>query len=243
MGQKVHPIGIRLGITCQPSSHWYEKKAYCALFVKEDRYIRDFVCRFHFHCTISQIVIERRGRGVRVRILSSQIGVLVGSNGKTVEKLRWNLQQRCQCVRQNYFRRFRMSISQVDFGKIQNLEIQVFVQQLRSIESDAQYLADFIVSELEKRVPFRRVLRMARERAKNQGRVRGLRLQISGRLNGSEIARTEWVRGGRVPLHTFHADLSYVYNTAYTIYGMLGVKVWIFRPLLIRVFIVLRFVV
>ena len=196
MGQKIHPIGIRLGITYQPFSYWYEKKAYCAFFVKEDRYIRDFVCHFHFHCTIFQIVIERQGKGVRVCILFSQIGILVGSNGKTVGKLRWNLQQRCQCVRQSYFRRFYMSISQIDFGKIQNLEIQVFVQQLRFIESDVQYLVDFIVSELEKRIPFRRVLRMARERVKNQGRVHGLRLQISGRLNGSEIARTEWVRGG-----------------------------------------------
>jgi len=151
---------------------------------------------------------------------------LVGPEGQSLKKLRFELQKKCQRFRLNYFKIF-------DYQKIctsEKTEVQIFVRQSSCSESNAQSLASFVVSEVEKRIPFRRVLRIAQERAQNLGKVRGLRIQISGRLNGAEIARTEWVRSGRVPLHTLSADLDYASKNASTIYGLLGVKVWIFRP-------------
>jgi large subunit ribosomal protein L16 len=151
---------------------------------------------------------------------------LVGPEGQSLKKLRFELQKKCKRFRLSYFKFF-------DSQKIctsEKIEIQVFVRQSNCSESDAQCIASFVVTEVEKRIPFRRVLRIAQERAQNLGKVRGLRLQISGRLNGAEIARTEWVRSGRVPLHTISADLDYASKNASTIYGLLGVKVWIFRP-------------
>jgi small subunit ribosomal protein S3 len=170
--------------------------------------------------------VDRRGTGIRLRISSFQARSLVGSEGQSLEKLRFELQQKCQKFRLNYFKNF----DNLKIYENEKIEIQVFVRQLNCSESDAQSIASFVVAEVEKRIPFRRVLRIAQERAQNLGKVRGLRLQISGRLNGAEIARTEWVRSGRVPLHTISADLDYARKNAHTIYGLLGVKVWIFRP-------------
>jgi ribosomal protein S3 len=171
--------------------------------------------------------VDRRGIGIRLRISSFQLRSLVGPEGQYLKKLRFELQKKTQRFRLNYFKFF-------DNRKIctsEKIEIQIFVRQSSCLESDAQCLASFVVTEVEKRIPFRRVLRMAQERAQNLGKVRGLRLQIAGRLNGAEIARTEWVRSGRVPLHTISADLDYASKSANTIYGLLGVKVWIFRSI------------
>jgi small subunit ribosomal protein S3 len=226
MGQKTHPIGFRLGITQSSRSNWYAQKSKYAFFVKEDYFLRNYVSQTRKNCNISEIEIDRRGKRIRIRISSSQLSSLVGSEGQFLEKLRLELKQKCQKFRLKYF----VLLEDLDVCKNEKLDIQVFVRQLICSESDAQCIAGFVVSEVEKRIPFRRVLRIAQERAQNLGKVRGLRLQISGRLNGAEIARAEWVRSGRVPLHTISADLDYACKSAHTIYGLLGVKVWIFRP-------------
>jgi small subunit ribosomal protein S3 len=228
MGQKVHPVGIRLGITKKSSSRWYATGRDYAFFLAEDKYLRDYVSHFCHQCIVSNVEIERRKIGVRIRISIAQVELFVGSEGKTLEILRRNLQQKCWSFRLDYIRHF--NFSKLDFEMTRKPEIQIFIRQLKSPESDSQCLTDFVVFELEKRVPFRRVLRIAKERAQNLGQVLGLRMQISGRLNGAEIARTEWVREGRVPLHTFSADLDYACKVAHTIYGLLGIKIWIFRP-------------
>jgi small subunit ribosomal protein S3 len=231
MGQKVHPIGVRLGITQASQSNWYAKGARYSFFLREDKYLRGYLFQTCRHCIISKIEIERRRTSVRIRLSAARIIPLVGVEGKSLEKFRQDLQQKCQRFRRRFFR----SLVSPRVNEItESLSIQIFVRQLSCPEADAQYLAGFIVTELEKRAPFRRILRMTQERARNSNR--GLRLQISGRLNGSEIARSEWVRRGCVPLHTFSIDLDYAYKTARTIYGLLGVKVWISRILIKVVF-------
>ena len=226
MGQKTHPIGLRIGITQSARSTWYARKSKYAFFVKEDHYLRSYVFQTRSTCIISKIEIDRQGIGIRIRIFSPQIRSLVGPEGQSLKRLRFELQKKSQRFRLSYFKFF-------DNQKIstsEKTEIQIFVRQSNCSESDAQCIASFVVNEVEKRIPFRRVLRIAQERAQNLGKVRGLRLQIAGRLNGAEIARTEWVRSGRVPLHTLSADLDYASKSASTIYGLLGIKVWIFRP-------------
>jgi small subunit ribosomal protein S3 len=227
MGQKTHPIGIRLGITKKSCSCWYSTSKNYAFFLREDEYLRNYILQSFHHCIVSAINLELRGNGIRLRISLAQVRFFVGSDGKELDKLCRALKQKCWNFRSNYFRHF--SSSNIKIQKDTRPEIQIFVRQLSCPEADAQFLSNFIVLELEKRLPFRRVVRIAQERAQNLGKVAGVRIQVSGRLNGAEIARTEWVRTGRVPLHTFSIDLDYSRKTARTIYGLLGIKVWIFR--------------
>jgi small subunit ribosomal protein S3 len=166
---------------------------------------------------------------MRLRILAAQVKPLVGLEGELLEKLQYELQQKSQKLRLDYFQHFSCLKTNIEFTE--KPEIQIFVRQLVRPRANSQCLANFIVTELEKRIPFRRVIRLAQERAQNLGMVSGLRFQVSGRLNGAEIARTEWIRKGCVPLHTFSANLDYSQKTARTIYGLLGVKVWIFRQI------------
>lgn len=227
MGQKTHPIGIRLGLTKQSCSRWYARGEDYAFFLREDKCLRDYVSQFCRQCIISEIKIERRRVGIRLRISIAQVRFFVGSEGRALETLRQKLCRKCRSFRSKYFQHF--SFSKTSFKEGKRPEIQIFVRQLGCPEANAQCLTDFIVFELEKRTPFRRVLRIAQERARSLGQVLGLRLQISGRLNGAEIARTEWVRSGRVPLHTFSVDLDYARRDVRTVYGLLGIKVWVFR--------------
>jgi small subunit ribosomal protein S3 len=229
MGQKVHPFGVRLGVTKKSCSRWYARGENYVFFLMEDKHLRDHVSQFCRQCMISKIEIDRRKVGVRLRLSIAQVELFVGSEGKALEILRQKLQQRCLSFRSDYIR--HLSFLKFNFKMTDQPEIQLFIRQVRSPEADSQCLTDFIVFELENRVPFRRVLRMAKERAQNLGRVIGLRIQASGRLNGAEIARTEWIREGRVPLHTFSVDLDYAHKVAHTAHGLLGIKIWIFRPL------------
>lgn len=204
-------------------------------FIIEDRYLRNHVIQICRNCIVSKVEIERRGSGVRLHIYAAQVRTLVGPERKTLNKLRYSLQDRCQRLRQKYFWGFGTIKTSIEASK--KVRIQVSVCHVICPEADAACLADFILIELGKRTPFRRILRMCQERAQRFGQVLGLRLQISGRLNGAEIARTEWVRRGRVPLHTLSADLDYSFKVARTIYGSLGVKVLVYRSNLIIFFL------
>jgi small subunit ribosomal protein S3 len=227
MGQKVHPIGVRLGITKKSCSRWYARGRDYAFFLAEDKRLRDCISHFCRQCMISKIEIERRKVGIRLRISIAQVELFAGSDGKALEALCQKLQRRCWIFRSDYIQHFNFLKS--NFERVGQPDIQIFIRQLRFPEADSQCLTDFVVFELEKRVPFRRVLRIAKERAQNLGQVIGLRIQASGRLNGAEIARTEWVREGRVPLHTFSVDLDYAHKVARTAHGLRGIKIWIFR--------------
>jgi len=177
-------------------------------------------------CIISEIKIARRIINVFLYISATQVRPLVGPKGKFLENLSYIIQKKCQLFRKDFWSRYSISTTKPYISY--KPEIQIFVRQLIRPEVQSKCLSDFIVTELEKRIPFRRVLRIVQERAQSLGQIRGLRLQISGRLNGAEIARTEWVRIGCVPLQMLSADLDYSYKTASTIYGLLGVKVWLF---------------
>ena len=206
MGQKIHPVGFRLGYTKDHQSCWYaDKKRYPEL-LQEDRLIRQYVAKELSNAGISQVKIERKADQIDLAIHTARPGVVVGRGGAGIEKLRNDLQQAVG----------------------NNRQIRINVIEVSRVDADAALIAEYITQQLERRVSFRRVVRQAVQRAQ-RAEVQGIKIQVGGRLNGAEIARTEWVREGRVPLHTLRADIDYAYRTALTIYGILGVKVWVFK--------------
>jgi small subunit ribosomal protein S3 len=207
VGQKIHPIGLRLGITQEHRSRWFaDPKRYPDL-LQEDHLIRGYVQKTLNNAGISQIRIERKADQIELEIRTARPGVVVGRGGAGIEALRLGLQQALQGG---------------------NRQIRINVVEIERVDADAALIAEYIVQQLERRVSFRRVVRQAMQRAQRAG-VQGIKVQVSGRLNGAEIARTEWTREGRVPLHTLRADIDYSYQTAQTTYGVLGIKVWIFK--------------
>lgn len=210
MGQKIHPIGFRLGYTKEHQSCWFAKPRQYPALLEEDRDIRAFIYdkfqKSGNYPGISLIRIERKADQVDLEIHTARPGVVVGKGGSGIEDLRTSLQAMLGGQRQ----------------------IRINVVEVTKVDADAVLVAEEIARQLERRVSFRRVVRQAIQRAQ-KAEVKGIKISISGRLNGAEIARTEWVREGRVPLHTLRADIDYAYRTASTIYGILGIKVWIFK--------------
>jgi small subunit ribosomal protein S3 len=208
MGQKIHPIGFRLGITQEHRARWFaEGKRYPAL-LQEDYKIRQFIEKDPVLSTagISKVRIERKADQIEVEIHTARPGVVVGRGGQGIDTLRQGLQKALD----------------------NNRQIRINVIEIAKVDADAALIAEFIGQQLERRVSFRRVVRQAIQRAQ-RAEVQGIKLQVSGRLNGAEIARTEWTREGRVPLHTLRADIDYAYKTASTTYGILGIKIWVFK--------------
>jgi len=206
VGQKIHPTGFRLGVTKEHRSRWYaDKKRYPEL-LQEDERIRGYVNRNLSNAGISDVRIERKADQIDLEIHTARPGVVVGRGGSGIESLRSGLQTFLGGSRQ----------------------IRVNVIEVARVDADAVLIAEYIAQQLERRVSFRRVVRQAIQRAQ-RAEVQGIKIQVSGRLNGAEIARTEWTREGRVPLHTLRADIDYAYRTARTIYGILGIKIWVFK--------------
>ncbi|XTZ19560.1 MAG: 30S ribosomal protein S3 [cyanobacterium endosymbiont of Rhopalodia fuxianensis] len=206
MGQKIHPIGFRLGVTKEHQSCWYADAKHYPELLQEDRRVRNYITKNLSNAGISSIRIERKADQIDLAINTARPGVVVGRGGSGIEQLRVGLQQ--------------------ELGG--NRQIRINVVEVSRVDADAALIAEYITQQLERRVSFRRVVRQAIQRAQ-RAEVKGIKIQVGGRLNGAEIARTEWVREGRVPLHTLRADIDYSYRTAQTIYGILGVKVWIFK--------------
>jgi small subunit ribosomal protein S3 len=206
VGQKIHPVGFRLGITKEHLSRWYADSKQYPELLQEDYKIRKYVDANLNNAGISKVLIERKADQVDLEIHTARPGVVVGRGGSGIEALRTGLQETLGDQRQ----------------------IRINVVEVARVDADAALIAEYIVQQLERRVSFRRVVRQAVQRAQ-RAEVQGIKIQVSGRLNGAEIARTEWVREGRVPLHTLRADIDYSYKTAQTIYGILGIKVWIFK--------------
>lgn len=210
MGQKIHPVGFRLGYTKDHQSCWYASSKQYPELLEEDRDIRNFIYqkfqKAGNYPGISLIRIERKADQVDLEIHTARPGVVVGKGGSGIDELRTSLQAMLGSQRQ----------------------IRINVIEVSKVDADAVLVAEEIARQLERRVSFRRVVRQALQRAQ-KAEVKGIKISISGRLNGAEIARTEWVREGRVPLHTLRADIDYAYRTASTIYGILGIKVWIFK--------------
>lgn len=206
MGQKIHPIGFRLGITQEHRSRWFAEPDRYPEILQEDYKIRQYVEKTLTNAGISQVRIERKADQIDLEVHTARPGVVVGRGGAGIETLRTGL-------------------SQLLGG---NRQIRINVVEVTRVDADAGLIAEYIAQQLERRVSFRRVVRQSIQRAQ-RAEVKGIKIQVSGRLNGAEIARTEWTREGRVPLHTLRADINYAYRTAKTVYGILGVKVWIFK--------------
>jgi len=221
MGQKVHPLGFRLGITQEHQSHWFAKKSMYPILMLEDRLIRSYCHEKYTDAGIVRIDIGRRADHITVNILAARPKVLAGSRGDDIETVQLALLDELLKFRQTkWTARQRAAVA--------NLELRVNVIELENPSTSAAILANDLADQLEKRIPFRRAMKTVLQRAERE-KIPGIKIQVSGRLNGAEIARTEWIRKGRVPLHTLQAKVDYKARTAKTIYGLLGIKIWLFK--------------
>ena len=203
MGQKVHPRGFRLGVIDASDSRWFARRGYADL-LHEDLKLRKFLKQRLYHAGISRVEVERAANKAKINIHTARPGIVIGKKGAEIEKLKGEL------------------------GKLTDKEVFLNIHEVRRPDLDAQLVAENVALQLERRVAFRRAMKEAVSRGMRMG-AQGIKVQCAGRLGGAEIARTEWYREGRVPLHTLRADISYGLAEAKTTYGVIGVKVWIFR--------------
>jgi small subunit ribosomal protein S3 len=204
MGQKIHPVGFRLPVTRNWASRWYASNQNFAGMLAEDLKVREFLKARLKSAAVSRILIERPAKNARITIFSARPGVVIGKKGEDIENLKAELTRRL------------------------GVPVAVNIEEVRKPEIDAQLIADSITQQLEKRIMFRRAMKRAMQNAMRLG-AQGIKIMSSGRLNGIEIARCEWYREGRVPLHTLKADIDYGFSEAKTTYGVIGVKVWVYR--------------
>jgi small subunit ribosomal protein S3 len=204
MGQKIHPIGFRLPVTRAWSSRWFANNRNFSQMLAEDLQVRDYLKTKLKNAAVSRILIERPAKNARITIYSARPGVVIGKKGEDIENLKLELARRLK------------------------VPVAVNIEEIRKPEVDAQLIADSITQQLEKRIMFRRAMKRAMQNAMRLG-AQGIKIMSSGRLNGIEIARCEWYREGRVPLHTLKADIDYGFSEAKTSYGVIGVKCWVYR--------------
>ncbi|GAA5783733.1 30S ribosomal protein S3 [Chitiniphilus shinanonensis] len=204
MGQKIHPTGFRLAVTKNWASRWYANSRNFGKMLTEDIEVRDFLKKRLANAAVSRVVIERPAKNAKITIYTARPGVVIGKKGEDIELLKKQLQN------------------------ILKVPVHVNIEEVRKPEIDAQIIADSISSQLEKRVMFRRAMKRAMQNAMRLG-AQGIKIMSAGRLNGIEIARTEWYREGRVPLHTLRADIDYATSEAKTTYGIIGIKVWVYK--------------
>ncbi|WP_341686649.1 30S ribosomal protein S3 [Limnohabitans sp.] len=204
MGQKIHPTGFRLAVTRNWASRWYANNRDFAGMLAEDVKVREYLKAKLKNAAVSRVLIERPAKSARITIFSARPGVVIGKKGEDIETLKKELAARM------------------------GVPVAVNIEEVRKPETDAQLIADSITQQLEKRIMFRRAMKRAMQNAMRLG-AQGIKIMSSGRLNGIEIARTEWYREGRVPLHTLRADIDYGFSEAKTTYGIIGVKVWVYK--------------
>src|SRR5213593_462847 len=204
MGQKINPTGFRLSVNRDWASKWYANSKNFAPTLKEDIKVRDYLRKKLSHASVGKITIERPAKNARITIHSARPGVVIGKKGEDIETLRASLR------------------------KMMGTEVGLNIEEIRKPEIDAQLVADSIAQQLEKRIMFRRAMKRAMQNAMRLG-AQGIKIMSSGRLNGIEIARTEWYREGRVPLHTLRADIDYGLGEAKTSFGVIGIKVWVYK--------------
>lgn len=204
MGQKVNPTGIRLGIVKDWTSKWYADSKQFADYLYNDIQVRDYLKQRLSHASVSRIKIERPAKNAMITIYTARPGIVIGKKGEDIEALR------------------------KDVSKMMGIPVHINIEEIRKPELDAQLVAESVAQQLERRIMFRRAMKRAVGNSMRLG-AQGIRINVAGRLNGAEIARTEWYREGRVPLHTLRADIDYGFAEARTTYGIIGVKVWIFK--------------
>jgi small subunit ribosomal protein S3 len=204
MGQKVHPIGIRLGIVKDWASTWYAGSDQYADFLNLDLQTRDFIKKKLKHASVSRINIERPANNAAITIHTARPGIVIGKKGEDIERLR------------------------AEVSRKMGMPVHINIEEVRKPEIEAQLVAESVAQQLERRIMFRRAMKRAVGNAMRLG-AQGIKIKVAGRLNGAEIARSEWYREGRVPLHTLRADIDYGFTEASTTYGVIGVKVWVFK--------------
>jgi small subunit ribosomal protein S3 len=204
MGQKVNPIGMRLGIVRDWTSTWYADSRKYAIYLNSDIKLRNYLNKKYAGASISRIQIERPAKNARITIYAGKPGIILGKKGGDVDTLR------------------------KDLGRMLGIPVHVNIEEIKKVDLDAKLVAESVAQQLERRIMFRRAMKRAVQNALKAGAL-GVKVHVSGRLGGSEIARAEWYREGRVPLHTFRADIDYSLAEAKTTYGIIGVKVWIFK--------------
>ncbi|HTN33913.1 MAG TPA: 30S ribosomal protein S3 [Marinobacter sp.] len=204
MGHKVHPIGMRLGIIKEHNSVWYADKKSYAKNLLNDIQVREFIDKRLVKASVSKIVIERPAQNARITIHTARPGIVIGKKGEDVDRLRREV------------------------SDMMGVPVHINIEEVRKPDLDARLVAQNVAGQLERRVMFRRAMKRAVQNAMRQG-AKGIKIQVGGRLGGAEIARSEWYREGRVPLHTLRADIDYATYEAHTTYGIIGVKVWIFK--------------
>ncbi len=204
MGQKIHPIGFRLGITTEWTSKWYAESKDYANYLHVDLKVRDYLKKKLAHASVSRIEIARPAKNARIVIHSARPGIVIGKKGEDIERLR------------------------TEVSKMMGVPVHINIEEIRKPELDATLVAESIAAQLVKRIMFRRAMKRAVTNTMRLG-AQGIRINVSGRLNGAEIARAEWYREGRVPLHTLRANIDYGTAEALTTYGIIGIKVWIFK--------------
>ncbi|MEM7253676.1 MAG: 30S ribosomal protein S3 [Pseudomonadota bacterium] len=204
MGQKVHPVGIRLGIVKDWTSTWYADSRDYARYLNTDLEVRTFIRKKLAHASVGNIQIRRPAKNARIIIHTARPGIVIGKKGEDIETLRREV------------------------SRIMGVPVHIGVEEIRKPELDAHLVAESVANQLERRIMFRRAMRRAVTNAMRLG-AEGIKVMVAGRLNGAEIARTEWYREGRVPLHTLRADIDYGTAEANTTYGVIGVKIWIFK--------------
>lgn len=204
MGQKINPTGFRLAVSRNWASRWYASNRDFSKMLIEDIKVRDFLKKKLKNASVARVLIERPAKNARVTIFSARPGVVIGKKGEDIELLKADLQ------------------------KLVGVPVHVNIEEVRKPEIDAQLIADGISQQLERRIMFRRAMKRAMQNAMRMG-AQGIKIMSSGRLNGIEIARTEWYREGRVPLHTLRADIDYATSEASTTYGIIGIKVWVYK--------------
>ena len=204
MGQKINPIGFRLALNRNWASRWYANNKNFSSMLLEDIKVRDYLKKKLAHAAVSRVVIERPAKNARITVYSARPGVVIGKKGEDIESLKVELQ------------------------KMLGVPVHVNIEEVRKPEIDAQLIADSISQQLQKRIMFRRAMKRAITNAMRLG-AQGIKIMSAGRLNGIEIARTEWYREGRVPLHTMRAEIDYGVSEAKTSYGVIGIKVWVFK--------------
>ena len=203
MGQKIHPTGFRLAVNKDWSSKWFAKSSDFSIVLKQDIDVREYLRKRLSNASISRVVIERPAKSARVTIFSARPGMVIGRKGEDIDVLKRDLQN------------------------LMGVPVHVNIEEIRKPELDAQIIADGIAQQLEKRVQFRRAMKRAMQNAMRVG-AKGIKIMTSGRLNGADIARSEWYREGRVPLHTLRANVGYATSEANTTYGVIGLKVWVY---------------
>lgn len=203
MGQKINPTGFRLAVTKDWASKWFAKSTDFSTVLKQDIDVRNYLRKKLANASVGRVVIERPAKSARITIHSARPGVVIGKKGEDIEILKRDLQA------------------------LMGVPVHVNIEEIRRPELDAQIIADGIAQQLEKRVQFRRAMKRAMQNAMRSG-AKGIKIMTSGRLNGADIARSEWYREGRVPLHTLRANVNYATSEAHTTYGVLGLKVWVY---------------